>query len=77
MKRALRDQTNIVPSAGRRGGIAASHLALAAALLGVALLTGVWALRLLEDPLVSALAALMTVLVLISLRHPSGRRPGG
>lgn len=77
MRPVLRNQTNTVRSVARRGWIAASHLTLAAALLGVGLLTGVWALRLFEDPLVSALAALTSMLVLISLRQASGRRPRG
>ncbi|USI72853.1 hypothetical protein [Sphingomonas morindae] len=77
MRPVLRNGTNLVRRAGRRSGVAASHLVLAAALLGIGLLTGICALRLLEDPLVSALAALMAMLVLISLRQPSGRSPGG
>jgi Flp pilus assembly protein TadB len=77
MKAPLRDHTDLVRREGRREGIAVSHVALATVLLGIGLLTGVGAFRLLEDPLVSALAALMTILVLISLRQPSGRRPGG
>ncbi len=77
MKAPSRDHTDLVRREVRRGGIAASHVALAMALLGIGLLTGVGAFRLLEDTLVSALAALMTILVLISLRPPSGSRPGG
>lgn len=77
MTPVVRNGTSLARRAGRRSGVAASHLVLAAALLGIGLLTGIGALRLLEDPLVSTLAALMAVLVLISLRQPSGRGPGG
>lgn len=77
MRPVLRNDTNPTRRPERRSGVAGSHLVLAATLLGIGLLTGIWALRLLEDPLVSTLAALMAMLVLISLRQPSGRSPGG